>query len=142
MTDVRNVAAGFILLIPALWVLGRAIGFLTPFHMPVAAAPRIAGQFLIIFVATALPEEILLRGFIQNSLMRKLGSSWRTLLAAALIFGEAHLDNGPQPLPNWRYFILASIAGAAYGWVFEESSSILAPAALHALTDTMKHVCF
>ena len=65
-----------------------------------------------------------------------------TLLLAAFIFGCAHLDNGPGPLPNWRYMILATIAGVAYGKVFEKSSSIFASAGLHALVDLIKHVCF
>jgi len=96
----------------------------------------------VILAATALPEEILFRGFIQNCLMQKFGANTRTLLVAALIFGCAHLNNGPQPLPNWRYMILATIAGAVYGKVFQESSSILASATLHALINTIKHTCF
>lgn len=141
--DLRNVAIGFAIAAPILIGLGRAIGFLVPFHLPPRLSPApIVSQFLIILAATALPEEILFRGFIQNCLMQKLGANTRTLLLAALIFGCAHLDNGPQPLPNWRYMILATIAGVIYGKVFEKSSSILASAALHALVDTTKHICF
>ena len=142
-TDLRNVAIGFAALVAILWPLGRAIGFLVPFHLPPhISAARIGGQFLIILAATALPEEILFRAFIQNALMQKLGFTARTLLLAALIFGAAHLDNGPQPLPNWRYMILATIAGAVYGKVFQQSSSIFASATVHALVDTTKHICF
>ena len=124
-------------------VLGRAIGFLPPFHLPAQpSAAHIGSQYLIILAATALPEEILFRGLIQNSIAQRFGTSTRTLLLAAFIFGCAHLDNGPQPLPNWRYMILATIAGIAYGKVFEKSSSILASAGLHALVDLIKHICF
>ena len=66
----------------------------------------------------------------------------RTLLIAAFIFGCAHLDNGPQPLPNWRYMILATIAGAAYGVVFKKSSTVLSSAALHMMVDWTKHFFF
>lgn len=142
-SDLANVLAGFAVAAPILIGLGRTIGFLDPFHVPRHySALSIAVQFLVILCATALPEEILFRGFIQNSLMQRFGGSTKTLLVAALIFGAAHLDNGPQALPNWRYMILATIAGAVYGKVFQSSSSILASAALHALTDTIKHVCF
>ena len=101
-----------------------------------------AGAFGVILVGTALPEEILFRSLIQNLIMLRFGASWRTLLAASLIFGCAHLDNGPQPLPNWRYMILATIAGVAYGKVFQRSSTVLSSAALHAMVDWTKHFFF
>jgi uncharacterized protein len=141
--DLLNLLLGFAACAPVLIALGRAIGFLPPFHVPAQPSPaRIGSQYLIILAATALPEEILFRGLIQNSIAQRFGASTRTLLLAAFIFGCAHLDNGPQPLPNWRYMILATIAGIAYGKVFEKSSSILASAGLHALVDLIKHVCF
>jgi membrane protease YdiL (CAAX protease family) len=141
--DFVNLLVGFAACAPILIPLGRAIGFLPPFHFPAQPSPaRIGMQFLIILAATALPEEILFRGLIQNCITQKFGTSTWTLLVSAFIFGCAHLDNGPGPLPNWRYMILATIAGIAYGKVFEKSSSIFASAGLHALVDTIKHVCF
>jgi uncharacterized protein len=141
--DFVNLLLGFAACAPVLIALGRGIGFLPPFHLPVQPSPaRIGSQYLIILAATALPEEILFRGLIQNCIAQRFGASTRTLLIAAFIFGCAHLDNGPQPLPNWRYMILATIAGVAYGKVFEKSSSIFASAGLHALVDLIKHVCF
>ncbi|HLJ17673.1 MAG TPA: type II CAAX endopeptidase family protein [Bryobacteraceae bacterium] len=141
--DLVNVLIGFACVAPVLIVLGRALGFLAPFHVPVRlSAARLVAQLLIILAATALPEEILFRGFIQNGLMQKLGSKFTTLLLAALVFGCAHLDNGPEPLPNWRYMILATIAGVAYGKVYEKSSSIFASATLHAIVNTIRHSFF
>jgi len=141
--DLVNLLLGLAACAPILIALGRAIGFLPPFHLPAQpSAMHIGLQFLIILAATALPEEILFRGLIQNSLAQKFGNNTRTLLLAAFVFGCAHLDNGPGPLPNWRYMILATIAGIAYGKVFEKSSSILASAGLHALVDLIKHLCF
>ena len=102
----------------------------------------VAGAFSVILVGTALPEEILFRSLIQNLILLRFGASWRTLLAASLIFGCAHLDNGPQPLPNWRYMILATIAGVAYGKVFQKASTVLSSAALHAMVDWTKHFFF
>src|SRR5579862_1602795 len=140
--DVVNLLIGFAACAPVLIALGRAIGFLPPFHWTAQSPARIGSQYLIILAATALPEEILFRALIQNSIALKLGRNWGTLLLAAFIFGCAHLDNGPGPLPNWRYMILATIAGLAYGKVYEKSSSIFASAGLHALVDTVKHLCF
>jgi membrane protease YdiL (CAAX protease family) len=141
--DLVNLLVGFAACAPVLIVLGRLIGFLPPFHLPVQpSATRIGSQYLIILAATALPEEILFRGLIQNSIAQGLGTNAGTLLLAACIFGCAHLDNGPGPLPNWRYMIVATIAGLAYGKVYEKSSSIFASAGLHALVDLIKHLCF
>jgi uncharacterized protein len=141
--DLVNLLLGFAACAPILIPLGRAIGFLPPFHWPASLSPtRMASQYLIILAATALPEEILFRSLIQNSIAQRFGTSTTTLLVAAFIFGCAHLDNGPGPLPNWRYMILATIAGLAYGKVYEKSSSIFASAGLHALVDLIKHVSF
>jgi uncharacterized protein len=141
--DFVNLVLGFAACAPILIALGRAIGFLPPFHWPAQPSPaRIGSQYVIILAATALPEEILFRGLIQNCIAQRFGTSTTTLLISAFIFGCAHLDNGPGPLPNWRYMILATIAGVAYGKVYEKSSSIFASAGLHTLVDTVKHACF
>lgn len=141
--DFFNLLIGFAIAAPILIVVGQAIGFIDPFHVPARLSPtRLAVQFLLILATTALPEEVLFRGLIQNSLMQRLGTQFSTLLLAGFIFGCAHLDNGPGPLPNWRYMIVATIAGVAYGKVFEKSSSIFASAGLHALVNTIKHNFF
>jgi hypothetical protein len=137
-------AAAFALTAPVLMLVGIALGFIPMPHWPAGAATggRLAGAFGLILVGTALPEEILFRSLIQNLIQLRFGASWRTLLAASLIFGCAHLDNGPQPLPNWRYMILATIAGVAYGMVFQRSLTVLSSAALHSMVDWTKHFCF
>jgi membrane protease YdiL (CAAX protease family) len=141
--DLVHLLLGFAFCATIIIPLGRAIGFLPPFHWPTPASPtRIAWQYVVILAATALPEEILFRALIQNSIAQKFGTTTWTLLLCAFIFGCAHLDNGPGPLPNWRYMILATIAGVAYGKVYEKSSSIFASAGLHALVDLIKHLCF
>jgi membrane protease YdiL (CAAX protease family) len=136
-------AIGFATTAPVLIALGLALGFLGPFRLP---APFRAGAFALLFLKTllgvAIPEELLFRGLVQNWLMQKFGSSYKALLAAALIFGAAHLNNPPGPLPNWRYMILASIAGMIYGRVFWKSSSLLSSAALHALVNSLRHTFF
>ena len=134
--------AGFAAAAPVLIILGIATGFIPAPHWPVQRGGAMARAVPVIFFGTALPEEILFRSLIQNLLMRRFGASWRTLLAASVIFGCAHLDNGPQPLPNWRYAIVASVAGVAYGAVFQRASTVLSSAALHAMVDWTKHYFF
>jgi uncharacterized protein len=141
--DLIDPLVAFVLVAPILIGLGLALSFLPWFHLsgnwPLV---RVAKTFGLIFVATALPEEILFRSLIQNWLMQKFGSATAILIAASVIFGCAHLNNGPQALPNWRYMILATIAGYAYGKVFQRASSATASMILHALVDTVKHVFF
>ncbi len=134
--------AAFGITAPVLIAVGIPIGFISPPHLPTATAGRMAAAVGIIFAGTALPEEILFRALLQNLMMQRWGGSVRTLLAASFIFGCAHLDNGPQPLPNWRYMILATIAGVAYGKVFQKSSTVLSSAVLHMLVDWTKHFFF
>jgi membrane protease YdiL (CAAX protease family) len=140
--DVRRALIGFALTAPVLAMIGIPIGFIPMPHLPSATGGRMGAAAAIIFAGTALPEEILFRAMIQNLLMQRFGASTRTLLIAALIFGAAHLDNGPQPLPNWRYFILATIAGYAYGRVFQRSSTVMASALFHMMVDWTKHFFF
>ena len=94
--------------------------------------------FLLILLVTALPEELLFRGFLQNLLNKTTGLS-SGLIIASIVFGCAHLDNiaGGYGPPNWRYFIMASIAGLWYGTAYLQSKSILIPASLHALIDAI-----
>jgi uncharacterized protein len=79
-----------------------------------------------IYLATAVPEEFLFRGLIQNSFERLFGRAG--LPAAAVIFGLAHL-------PDPRYVCLATLAGFAYGWVYMRTRRITASAVTHALVD-------
>jgi membrane protease YdiL (CAAX protease family) len=140
--DWRNMLIGFAVTAPILAVVGIPIGFIPMPHSPTASMERMATAAVIIFCATALPEEILFRSMIQNLMFQRFGATTRTLVAASLIFGAAHLDNGPQAVPNWRYFILATIAGFAYGKVFQRSSSVLASTGFHAMVDWTKHFFF
>jgi|SRR5215469_3109244 len=133
---------GFLAVAPILIGLGVAIGFIPPPHLPIKRPAAMVAAVGTVFLGTALPEEILFRSLIQNLLMLRFGHGIRVLLCASFIFGCAHLDNGPQPLPNWRYMILATIAGVAYGRVFQRASTVLSSAALHTMVDWTKHFFF
>ena len=133
---------GFALVAPVLIVVGVAIGFIPMPHWSTTPGGKMAAAVGIIFAGTALPEEILFRALIQNLLMRRFGEGWKTLLLASVIFGAAHLDNGPQAVPNWRYAIEATIAGVAYGKVFQKANSITSSAILHTMVDWTKHFFF
>ena len=104
--------------------LGLATGFLQ--WNPRPDAIRLAVAPLAIYLATGVPEEFLFRGLIQNALERATGRA--ALPIAAIIFGLAHL-------PDARYVLLATLAGAAYGWVYLVTRRITASAVTHALVD-------
>ncbi|MGC2656993.1 MAG: type II CAAX endopeptidase family protein [Bryobacteraceae bacterium] len=143
-SDYWNALVGFAVSIPLLIPLGLWLGFLAPFHAMRFAVPGLLLRMLAIFVGTALPEEILFRSLIQNWIAQRMGPSRviATVVISGLIFGCAHLDNGPQALPNWRYGILASLAGMIFGAVFAKSSSVVASALVHMAVDTTKHAWF
>ena len=141
--DFVNPLLGLLIVAPVLAVLGLWLRFIDPFHVPDGlSAVGLAGMYVRILAFVAFPEEVLFRSLIQNMLMQKLGSSNRTLLVAAVIFGASHLNNGPGPLPNYRYMLLATIAGFVYGKVFEKSTSVLSSALLHASVNTLRHTFF
>jgi membrane protease YdiL (CAAX protease family) len=89
---------------------------------------------------TAWPEELLFRGLLQNLLTKSLKSEWAGIIVAALVFGASHLNNGG--FPNWRYGILATIAGIFYGRAWIKTGSLLPGAIVHALVDVLWHILF
>jgi len=89
---------------------------------------------------TAWPEEFLFRGLLQNMLSRASQSNLAGWWTASVLFGFSHITNGG--FPNWRYVILASIAGFFYGWTWRKTGSIFASALLHAAVDVTWHFLF
>lgn len=66
----------------------------------------------------ALAEEAMFRGYLQEALQRRWrelrhGATYATALSA-LAFGLVHAAGG------WRWVLLASLAGLAYGWAYRK----------------------
>ena len=95
---------------------------------------------LAILFFTAWPEELLFRGLLQNFLARSSKSDLAGWWTASVLFGLSHITN--MGFPNWRYVILATIAGVFYGWTWRKSGSIFASALVHAGVDAMWHFLF
>lgn len=85
------------------------------------------------YLLTALPEEILFRGAIQNLTDARTGRWWVGLLVAAPVFGLAHINNATAGFgePNCAYALMATIAGLAYGWVWARTHKVTASALTH-----------
>lgn len=132
-------ARNFALFAPLAIPIGLVTGFIV-----VSERPAPLWQFLLstvgIFLLIAIPEELLFRGLIQNLLGKRWLNPGPALLVTSLIFGAAHLNNGPRP--DWRYFVLASIAGLFYGNAYSQTRNLLAPAITHSLVDAVWRAFF
>jgi len=99
--------------------------------------------FIGIYLTVAIPEELLFRGILQNLLVRTIHrgpNGLYGLLIASAVFGASHLHHAP--VPNWRYAILATLAGIFYGNVYRTRQRLCASALTHALVDTIWHFWF
>jgi hypothetical protein len=122
--------------------LGLALQFIHP-HTLEASLGAVLGQFVGIYLTIAIPEEFLFRGVLQNFLARSIPSGYKGvygLLIASLVFGASHLHHAP--VPNWRYAIMATLAGIFYGNAYRTRQRLCASALTHALVDTVWHFWF
>jgi uncharacterized protein len=141
-----NLLAYSILAIP----IGLGLGFIHPHSTTALTAGGSAGPvlnflflFIGIYLTVAIPEELMFRGILQNILgrtIRKGPPGTYGLLIASVVFGLAHLHH--PPVPNWRYAILATLAGIFYGSVYRTRQRLCASALTHALVDTIWHFWF
>lgn len=113
--------------------LGLGLGFLA-FHARLPAAGRLFGTALVTFIFVALPEELFFRGLLQNLLETRMPRRGALALAAG-IFGLSHYIHGP--VFNWRYVILAAIAGFFYGRAWRTDRRVGASAITHTMVDTV-----
>jgi membrane protease YdiL (CAAX protease family) len=89
---------------------------------------------------TALPEEAVFRHLMQGSLHDWLGESsrarWTATLAAAALFGLAHVGGG------WTYVGLATVAGIGYGLVYALTRSLAAAVVAHTALNLLHLLLF
>jgi membrane protease YdiL (CAAX protease family) len=113
--------------------LGQALRFIhyAPTHASLTHAPLVGAEILVF---TAWPEEFLFRGLLQNILSRSLRNRYAGWIVASIIFGFSHILHAP--FPNWKYVLLATIAGLFYGRAWMKTGSIFPGTIVHALVDT------
>lgn len=119
---------------PIAIALGLKIGFLRlhPFWPPL---PGLLGAFVFTFFFIAVPEELFFRGWMQNLLERRMGPRVALLLTSVL-FGLAHFNKRSEHF-NWRYVLLAAVAGIFYGRAWRQQRRVAASAITHACVDTI-----
>ena len=133
----------FVLMLPVVSGLAWWIGW-GKFHLPDAAWTRtpviVALYFFGGMWVLSLGEEFFFRGLLQQWMIGWLRNEWAGLIATSLLFGAVHLPY--QSFPNWRFALLAAVAGVFYGLAFRQAKSIRASMVTHALTFTTLRVFF
>ena len=118
--------------------LGLALHFITP-HRGLLSVPSALSAVVITLFFVAIPEELFFRGLLQNLLTPRVGRSG-ALWVSAVIFGLSHFN---KPLPfNWRYVLLATIAGIFYGRAWRSRRRLPASATTHTCVDVLWSLWF
>lgn len=112
--------------------LGLALGFIHP-HRNLPGIGSALLRWILIFFFTAVPEELFFRGWVQNLLERRVGRR-ASLVVASILFGLSHFNKRSAHF-NWRYVLLATIAGIFYGRAWREQRRIPASTITHASVD-------
>jgi len=113
--------------------LGLALKFIA-FHPRLPSPAHAAAAVLVIFLLTAVPEELFFRGILQNLLETRLGRTGALILTSVL-FGLSHFHKGAAF--NWRYVLLAAIAGIFYGRAWRAERKVLASSITHTAVDVI-----
>jgi membrane protease YdiL (CAAX protease family) len=128
-TGLRELA----LFTPLVLGLGLALDFLQPHRHQFGLS--MIPTWIYIFIFIAVPEELFFRAWVQNLLERRVGR--RVALAiTAILFGLSHFNKRSARF-NWRYVLLASIAGIFYGRAWREQRRVAASAITHASVDAI-----
>lgn len=132
--DIRTALRELLLYAPIAVPLGLALGFLH-LHPNLPQLGTAGLTALVTFFLIAIPEEIYFRGWMQNLLERRIGRKGSLWLASA-IFGLSHFNKRAEHF-NWRYVLLAAIAGMFYGRAWQQRNRVAASAITHAGVDTI-----
>jgi membrane protease YdiL (CAAX protease family) len=132
-TDWKTGLRELALFTPLVLGLGLALGFLHPHGG--ALRFSMVPSWIYIFIFIAVPEELYFRAWVQNLLERRVGRH-AALAITAVLFGLSHFNKRSTHF-NWRYVILASIAGIFYGRAWREQRRVPASAITHASVDAI-----
>jgi membrane protease YdiL (CAAX protease family) len=117
--------------------------------------PSMILTWVYIFIFIAVPEELFFRAWVQNLLEKRIGfwlesrndpraprvARIMALTITSILFGLSHF-NKRSPTFNWRYVILATIAGIFYGRAWRRNRRVTASAITHASVDAIWSLWF
>jgi len=118
----------------ALWLGAARLNF-TPFLF----GKTLATFFGALWV-TALSEEFVFRGLLQQWLAQWTGKPRLAVAAASLVYGAAHLPF--RTFPNWRMAVVTAVLGWFCGVAYMKTGSIRASMVTHALVATVWRTMF
>jgi membrane protease YdiL (CAAX protease family) len=119
---------------PIAVVLGLMLGFLH-FHLVIPSLIQTLTAWVFTFFFIAVPEELFFRGWLQNLLEQRVRPA-RGLLITSTLFGLSHFNKRAAAF-NWRYVLLATLAGIFYGLAWRQQRRVGASAITHASVDTI-----
>jgi membrane protease YdiL (CAAX protease family) len=119
---------------PVALALGLSLGFLH-LHPGWPSPARAAVAWIFTFLFIAVPEELFFRGWLQNLLEKRVGR-YAALVLTACLFGLAHFNKRTASF-NWRYVLLAALAGIFYGRAWRQDRRVGASAITHATVDAI-----
>jgi len=151
LSDLKTGLREFAFYAPIVLPVGFLLGFLH-FHRGMPRLFEVPAAWIFTFVFVAMPEELFFRGLTQNLLERRLGRHG-ALSVASILFGLSHFNKrSPNDLLlhmagatfsfNWRYVLLASIAGLFYGRAWMEKRRLFASSITHTSVDTVWSIWF
>ena len=112
---------------------GFLLGFIG-FHRVAPTAWEFIAGWITTFILIAIPEELFFRGILLNLLERCCGPR-AALLISAVAFGFSHFNK--RAVFNWRYVILATIAGIVYGRAWRNRRRLFTSGITHATVDVI-----
>lgn len=124
--------------LPIALVLGEASGFIH-FHAVIPHPGQVVADILLTFLLIAIPEELFFRAVLQSLLETRVERNW-ALVIAALLFGLSHFNHGTGF--NWRYVVLACLAGIFYGRAWRANRQIFASIVTHTAVDVVWSLWF
>jgi len=117
---------------PVVIAAGLALGFIHP-HANIPTLGKAILSWVGIFVFIAVLEELFFRAWVQNFLERRLGRK-SALVIASILFGLSHFNKRSAQF-NWRYVLLATVAGIFYGRAWRSERRVAASAITHTCVD-------
>lgn len=133
-SDVAIGLREFLYYTPIALALGFALSFLH-LHRTLGSPLAFGAGWLFTLFFVAMPEELFFRGFMLNMLERRIGTN-RALAVTSVLFGLAHFNKRAAYF-NWRYVILAAVAGVFYGRAWLAKRRLIASSITHATVDTV-----
>lgn len=113
-------------------------------HLNPNATPQLILEGLWWNIKSVLFEELIFRGVIFYSLIKKLGAP-KAILVSSIAFGIYHwFSQGlwGQPIPMLFMFVASGLMGAVYAYGYAKTYSLYVPIAIHLGWNSMRSVVF